>query len=323
MGYESQQQYAKSIFDEHPEVKGELIVSDPRFYQRQNALFRDWTQNRKDWKATFSNWLAGFNAQTPTITENVNKKNTFIDWLRGGGFRDQNAELRAKEREADQLGLKNALDFAAAGTGAAKIYGGGNVGTSSSADRASRLRIGGRATADFAARDVARQRADLGSEINIRLATERRINENLEKLNNRILQPQQLSDMELGQLIQYLNSLGAGTQFGAQPHFWDVSNDYDKVGAGFALAGNAYTSYATQGQGGPSQDKTSPTVTGSPSGSSNVGSGGYFGTTTQSGYPNQVSYGSGSYPAANYGANTGGYYQPQSGSWMSYGGGYY
>lgn len=319
--------------DDTMDTKGELVPFDPRFYGRQTRLFRDWTGARNTQKEGYANWLKEFQATEPEFKANVEAENTFTKWLRDGGFSASLAGLRTRERAADEVGLKNALDYADAGNNASKIFSGANTGTSSSADYARRLRSGGRISSEFAGRDVARERADLGNEINIKLATEGRINANLDRLLSRKLLPSQLSTQQLNELTAALNAIGSGTQFGAQPKFWEDKSYLEHAGAFTQGVGDTY--YGGGARAGAYQPSTQP-VTAAPAytpspyaAQSYVAqnpTGGYGGygvsyapaqpyagyapnPTSTSGYPSGVSYDVRYAPEAS-----------SAGSWMSYGG---
>ncbi len=223
-----------------PDVKGELVTYDPRFYAKQSKLFGDWRTTRDTSKAGLQDYLASLTAYEPTFKSNVESENSFLSWLRDGGLSLQNAGLRAREHAADVAGEKNQLDFAGNNTNAAKLYFGGNTSTDSSADYNRRLAAGGRISSEFAGRDVARERADKASEINIKLATEGRINANLDKLLARELLPGQLSRQELNELTAALNAIGSGTQYGAQPKFWQDKDLAQRVGGFFQGVGDTY-----------------------------------------------------------------------------------
>lgn len=322
-----------SIFTgiDEPDVKGELVVYDPRFYNKQSKLFKDWRVNRDTVRQGYSDWLTAFKGSEPEYAENIGKENEFTKWLRDGGFSAQNAGLRTRERAADEAGLKNALDFAGNNANAAKLYFGGSTGTSSSADYARRLASGNRIASEFAGRDVARERADKTSEINIKLATEGRINANLDKLINRKLLPGQLSTAELNELTAALNAIGSGTQYGAQPKFWEDKTVAQRFGAFAQGVGDTY--YGGGARAGAYQPLTQPAggqayvpqqapsayqsyaYTGPQSYVGQNPTGGYGGygvgygqtqgayapaPTTASGYPNAVSYDASYAPATTF-----------------------
>lgn len=239
-----------------PDVKGELVTFDPRFKNKQDQLFKDWRGNRADWKATYDKWLRDFTESTPEYEKNIGSENEFLRWLQDGGLSTKNAGFRVRERAADEAAQKNALDFAENRSNFAKVVSG--MTGSSSADYARRLAAGRRISDDFAGRDVARERADFGNETNLRLGLQGKLNENLDKLLNRQLMPQHLSDAELNALTASLNAIGSGTQFGAQPKFWEDKDWVERIGAFTQGVGDTY--YGGGARAGATQPLTTSTA---------------------------------------------------------------
>lgn len=193
---------------------------DPKVFKDTNSLLSDWKTNRGAWKDTYSKWLGDFNKQTPEITSNVNQENSFLKWIQGGGLDKQLSSLRAEEGGADRLAQKNALDFAGNNAGYADLVTGGGGGRTSSADFARRLASGTRIADEFAQRAPARERADLGTSINLKLGTAGRANANLERLLSRDLQPHQLSDQELLEATGALGGIQKVRMGSASPVFY-------------------------------------------------------------------------------------------------------
>lgn len=245
---------------DEPDMHGKRVVFDPQVDRRTNQLLRDWTGNRNQWKTLFNQWLSDFNAQTPEVEANVGAENQFLKWLRDGGLEAKLAGIRADEAAADKLAERNALDFADNQANFGRVLTG--APGSSSADYARRIRSGIRIADDFAQRAPARERADLASVTNIKLGTMGRINANLQALLNRQLQPQQLSDAELGALIGMLGGITNIRNAVAQPVFWREKSSSEKIGdildtfADSAYKGaNAYMTFSGLGGGGGIQSQ--------------------------------------------------------------------
>lgn len=238
-------------------MRGKRVVFDPQVDRRTVQLLRDWTGNRGSWKSLFSDWLQDFNAQTPEVEANVGAENDYLKWIRDGGLENKLAGLRVAEGAADRTALKNSLDFADNQANFANVLGGSGGGRTSSADYARRLRVGSRISSDFAGRDTARQRMDLGNVINLKLGTQGRINANLAGLLSRKLLPQQLSDMELRELTNALGNITNIRNAVSQPVFWREKSSSERIGdildtfADSAYKGaSAYMSFSGMGGGG-------------------------------------------------------------------------
>lgn len=241
---------------DEPDMRGKRVVFDPQVDARTTQLLKDWTGNRSSWKGIFSDWLKDFNAQTPEVESNVAADNDYLKWIRDGGLERNLSGLRVAEGAADRTGMKNALDFADNQSNAANILTGAG-GRSSSADYARRLKVGNRIASEFAGRDTARTRADLGNVINLKLSTQGRINANLAGLLSRKLQPQQLSDMELRELTNALGSITNIRNAVSQPVIWRERGSLEKTAdvldsfATSAYKGaSAYATFSGMGGGG-------------------------------------------------------------------------
>lgn len=228
---------------DEPNIKSKFVITDPRFYNRQTQAFGDWTKRRGDWLDTFRKWKSGFDADTPAFKENLDRENDYLKYIRDGGFANSLADLRTREHQGDIAAKENILDFAGGSTDRARL----GTGVSSSADFARRLKVGSRIESDFAGRDTARERGDLGWVNQLKLGTMGMINKNIEALNNRTLLPAQLSDAHLGAMIDQLGKLGAMTQYGATPVFWEDRNIMQHLGD--AMEGGAQTYYGNGGMG--------------------------------------------------------------------------
>lgn len=302
--------FADLFNPDEPDIRAKRVVFDPQVDQRTNRLLGDWNRNRRQWTSIYSNWLTDFNAQTPEITSNVNKENDFMKWIRDGGLESTLSGIRAEERTADETHRRQALDFADNQASRAGIFSGGNPG-SSSADYARRLASGNRLLADFAGRDTARQRGDLGTVVNMKLATAGRINDNLTRLLNRQLQPQQLSDSELMSMINSLGQISNIRNNVSQPVFWREKSSSEKVGDvldtfadGYFKGMSAYTGMAGMGGGGaPKQDQEPPPgdyVNNRQPTTSGMSYDGYkSGPVAQPTYQPSMSYGGGYYDGRN------------------------
>lgn len=239
-----------------PNIKAYRAIFDQPVFKDTNALLDDWKTNRGAWKDTYSKWLGDFNKQTPEITSNVNQENSFLKWIQGGGLDKQLSSLRTKEGSADKLAQKNALDFAGNNAGYADLVTGGGGGRTSSADYARRLASGTRIADEFAQRAPARERADLGTSISLKLGTAGRANANLERLLNRELMPQQLSDGELRELSGALGGITNIRNAVSQPVFWrkksgmeQAANILDSLAQGAEKGMKAYSSFSGIGGG--------------------------------------------------------------------------
>ena len=211
-------------------MKGKLVVFDPQVFNRTKGLLSDWKNNRADWKKTFGQWRSDFDSATPEWESNINKENDYFKFLRDGGFESQLSGLRAREREADQREKANALDFAEGATERSRFAGGAGIG-GSSADFARRLKAGSRIEAGFGGRDAARERSDIGWVNNMKLGTLGRINSNIDKMVNRQLTPQQLSDAELTGMIQSLAGIQGVRMGSARPVFWRDTSLWEEIAA--------------------------------------------------------------------------------------------
>jgi hypothetical protein len=217
------------MVDEEPDIQGKLAVFDPQVFKRSNWLMRDWDANRNQWKSIYNDWFQDFQASEKDFKANVDRDNDYLKYLRDGGFERTLSGLRASARAADETEKTMAMDFAGNQLDKGRILSGGRLGRSS-ADYARALRVGQRLGAEFAGRDVARERGDLGWVNQVKLGTQGAINRNIDLALNRKLMPQHLSDSELMNLIGGLQGIQGIRMGSASPVFWREKGGWEKAG---------------------------------------------------------------------------------------------
>jgi hypothetical protein len=261
-----------------PETKGHLVVFDPQVFNRTKGLLTDWSKNQSQWKNLFSHWLEDFNAATPDYKKNATREIDYLDYLRNGGFEKTLAGLRVKESAADRAAMDNALDFASGATKRGTFLTGG---TGSSADYARNLSVGKRISDDFLTRDAARERGDLTATTNLKLGTMGKMNEMLDRLVNRQLRPQDLTNSQLLQSIQALGGIQSLRMGSASPEFYKDLDFIQRLAGVFDTvvdtAGNLLSAYGGGGyqNGAETGEGTMPSAAQSSAARAEFNGGGY------------------------------------------------
>lgn len=240
---------------DEPDVRGKLVPFDPQVFKRTKGLLTDWTQNRNQYKSLFNEWLGKFNAATPEYDAAIHRENDYLKYLQDGGFEKTLAGIRAGEHAADEAEKSTAMDFARGASDRFKFASGGSTGRTSG-DYLRDLNVGRRIGAEFAGRDMARTRSDLNWANTMKASAMGRIQANLDRMVNRTMTPQQLSDSELMSMIQSLGGISQVRLGSAAPVFWREKGSMEKVGdtldtfADSAYKGaNAFSTFGGMGGG--------------------------------------------------------------------------